>query len=120
MRSMMKHSLIVWLAVSFVAVAFGAQDRGAVVERVRAELATVLKKEAAKLPVDKPVVELGANDLHVIEWVMALDEAFHVRIRSDNAKIFDQKTKKVRKDFSITSMVEVVMTAPPRPGAKKK
>jgi hypothetical protein len=30
------------------------------------------------------------------------------------------KTKKVRKDISIASMADVVMTAPPRPGAKKK
>ena len=120
MRSIMRRSLIVWMAFGLVTVIFGAPDRAAVVERARAELARLLKKEAAKLPVDKPVVELGADDLHIIEWVMALDEAFHVRIRSDNAKVFDQKTKKARKDLSITSMAEVVMTAPPRPGAKKK
>ena len=118
MHRVIKHSLVGLIAVTLFATAFGAQDRATVVQRVQAELATVLKKEAAKLPVDKPVAELGADELHVVEWVMALDEAFRVRIPND--KVVDGKTKKVRKDLSIASMAAIVMEAPPRPSGKKK
>ena len=106
------------LAFTLFAAAFGAPDRATVVQRVQAELATILKKEAAKLPVDKPVAELGANELDVVEWMMALDEAFRVRIPKD--KVFDGKTNKVRTDLSIASMAAIAMEAPPRPGGKKK
>ena len=61
-----------------------------VVQRVRAELATLLKKAPATLPVDKPVVDLGADELDVVEWVMAVEEAFRVPIPDD--KIVDPKT----------------------------
>ena len=118
MRSIFKQSQIVLFALGFIAAAFGAQDRAATVQRVRAELATILKKEAAKLPVDKPVVELGADDLDVVEWVMAVEEAFRIEI--PDAKVVDPKTKNVRKDFSIASMVTIVMEAPQRSGTKKK
>src|SRR5688572_23484370 len=43
-------------AAIFLTCTFAASDRAAVVERVRAELATILKKEAANLPIHKSVV----------------------------------------------------------------
>ena len=85
---------------------FAATDRGAIVERVRAELATILKKEPAKLPINKPVVELGADDLDVVEWAMAIEKAFGVSIPGD--KFFDPKSKSTRKDLSIDTMATLV------------
>lgn len=96
-----------------------AQDRSSVVERLRAELATLLKKKPEQLPVDKPVAELGADELTVIEWQMAAERAFSVRISDE--KLFDKKpTLRTRKDLSITSMADVVATAKPRPPQKAK
>src|SRR5687768_16375641 len=118
MHRIIKHSLVALFAAALLTAAFGAHDRAAVVQRVRAELATILKKEAAKLPVDKPVVELGADELDVVEWVMAVEEAFRIEIRED--KVVDRKTENTRKDFSIASMVAIVMEAPQRPSSKKK
>jgi acyl carrier protein len=93
-----------------------AQDRDAKLVRVRAELAKVIKKDAVKLPADKPVMELGADDLDVVEWVMAVEDAFHVPIPDD--KIIDAKSKMIRKEVSITYVVRLVMDG--LEGARKK
>ena len=68
-----------------------------------------MKKEAAKLPVDKPVTELGADELAVVEWVMALERAYHIRI--SNEKTVDPKSKTMRKDLSIAKMASIVQEA---------
>jgi acyl carrier protein len=112
-----KNSFAALLALFFLVSAFAAPDRAAVVQRVRAELATILKKEAAKLPIDKPVLELGADELDVVEWVMAVEEAFRVQIPDE--KIADKKSEMVRKDFSIASMVTIVMSSLDGSGSKK-
>jgi acyl carrier protein len=95
-----------------------AQDRTAIVERVRAELATVLKKDATKLPVDKPVAELGADELSVVEWQMASEKAFRVHI--DDDRLFDPKSKAIQKSLSISSMAQIVATSRPWPKGKTR
>ena len=87
----------------------GGQDRGAIVERLRTELARLLKKDAEQLPVDKPVTELGADDLTVVEWQMAAERAFSIDI--DDDKLFDTGTR-TRPTLTIAAMAEVVATSP--------
>src|SRR5262245_39821224 len=112
------------LAVSLVAVwlapAASAQDRAAVEQRLRTELAKILKKDPAQLPLDKPVTGLGATELDVIEWQMAAERTFRVDISDD--KLFDEKAKPlaVRKDLTISSMATVVATSKPWPAGKTK
>src|SRR4051812_26554011 len=80
-----------------------AQDQTAVQQRLRTELAKLLKKEPAQLPMDKPVTALGADELTVVEWQMASEKAFRVYI--DDDKLFDAKAKgAVRKDLTIAAM----------------
>ncbi len=110
--------LTIWLAVAVLASTVSAQDRAAIVQRLRTELATLLKKNAAQLPVDKPVMELGADDLTVVEWQMAAERTFRVSISND--KVFDPKLKAARKDLTITSMAEIVANSPPWPKGKTK
>jgi acyl carrier protein len=103
----MKTSLRVLLALLlFAASSFAASSREAVVERVRAELAKVLKVEPAKLPIEKPVVQLGADDLHFVEWAMAVEKSLGVYIPEE--KFVDPKSKSARKDFSIGTMAALV------------
>jgi acyl carrier protein len=83
----------------------GFVKRAVVIQQVRTELATLLKKEEVKLPVDKPVTELGADELTVIEWVMALEREFRIRINDDT----DAKSK--RADLTISAMASVVVAA---------
>jgi len=110
------------LTVSLVSVSFAhavnAQDRAATEQRLRVELAKLLKKDAAKLPLDKPVTGLGADDLTVVEWQMAAERAFRVDIAQD--KVFDPKTKATRKDLTISSMAGIVATSKPWPAGKTK
>ena len=112
-----KRVLVCMLLVALVSSTF-AQDRAAIVERVRAELATVLKKDAAKLPVDKPVAELGADELSVVEWQMASEKAFRVDIEDD--RLFDPKSKAIQKNLSISSMAQIVTTSRPWPKGKTR
>src|SRR5688500_8466698 len=97
---------------------FAAADRATVVERVRAELATLLKKEPASLPINKPVVELGADDLDVVEWAMAVEKAFGVPIPDD--RFFDPKSKTTRKSFSIDTMATLVVDGLQKKSGKTK
>ena len=60
------------LATLLMATAAMPADRAAITTKVRAELARLLKKEAATLPTDKPVVELGADDLTVSDHELAV------------------------------------------------
>jgi acyl carrier protein len=86
----------------------GAPDRAVVVARLRTELARLLKKEADQLPVDRPVAELGADDLTVVEWQMAAERAFGVEIDGD--ALFDAGTK-TKKDLTVISMADIVTRA---------
>lgn len=113
MPRLLRLGLLLLSALTFLAPASAAPDRATATQRVRAELATILKTEPAKLPVDKPVLELGADELDVVEWVMAIEEAFNIQIHDE--KIVDPKTERTRKDFSIASMVALVLASPERP-----
>ena len=95
-----------------------AQDAGSVVAGVRATLAAVLKTDAAKLPVDTPVAELGADELSVVEWQMASEKAFRVYISDD--ELFDPQSKKIRPELSISSMAKIVEGSKPWPPGKTR
>ena len=113
-KTIVSASLVVVCLVS----AASAQDRAAIEQRLRVELAKILKKDAAQLPMDKPVTGLGAKELDVVEWQMAAERTFRVDIAND--KIFEPKSSAVRKELSISSMAGVVATAKPWPKGKTK
>jgi acyl carrier protein len=117
MPHLLQGSLVAILVWAFLTPVAHAQDRASVIQRVRAELAVVLKKEPATLSVDKPVLDFGADELDVVEWVMAVEEAFRVEIRED--QIVDSNSKKTRKDLSIASMAKIVSDALPSKAKKK-
>ena len=49
-------------------------------DRVRLEVATILKKDSAQIDATKPLVAHGADELDIVEIVMAVEEAFKVEI----------------------------------------
>ena len=112
MHRILKITFASWFVAVLLASPVSAQDRAAVVQRLRAELAILLNKDAAQLPVDKPVTELGADDLHIVEWQMAAERAFRVDI-SDNNNLDP-------KELSISSMAEIVLDSPPWPEGKTR
>jgi len=120
MRRLFTTLLTISLVTLWLAPALIAQDRAAMEQRLRTELAKILKKDATQLPLDKPVVGFGAKELDVIEWQMAAERTYRVDISDD--KLFDEKAKPiaVRKDLTISSMAAVVATAKPWPAGKTK
>jgi acyl carrier protein len=119
MRRLITTIVAASIATVLLAPAANAQDKTTIVQRLRAELATLLKKDAAKLPVDKPVAGLGADELTVIEWQMAAEKAFRVNISDD--KLFEKKNPlTTRKDLSVNSMAGIVAESPKWPAGKTK
>ena len=118
MHRLLKTVLTVLLVAGWLVSAVSAQDRASIQQRLRDELAKILKKNAAQLPVDKPVTGFGAEKLDVVEWIMAAERAFRVDIADE--KLFDPKSRDVRKDLSIASMAGIVATAKPWPKGKTK
>lgn len=76
-----------------------------VVAPVRGGLATQLGKDAASLPVDKPVESLGPGELDVLEWVPAVEDAYSVNIPHD--KIDDKQSQKARTNLSISDVADL-------------
>ena len=58
----------------------GSQPTQQTVDRVRSEVAAILKKDSAQIDVTKPLVAQGADELDIVEIVMAVEEAFEVEI----------------------------------------
>jgi acyl carrier protein len=92
-------------------------DRAAVVERLRAELATLLKREPGQLPTNASVAKLGADDLTVVEWQMAAERTFRVDL--DENRLFEPGTK-TRGDLTIETMAAIVETGKPWPPGRTR
>ena len=118
MRRLLTILTLSLVTVWLVPAAF-AQDRAAVEQRLRTELAKILKKDTAQLPVDKPIVGFGAKELDVIEWQMAAEKAFRVDISDDKLFMPNVKPLTTRKDLTIASMATVVATSKPWPAKRK-
>jgi acyl carrier protein len=110
--------LTVSLVALWLAPAVIAQDRAAIEQHLRVELAKILKKDATQLPVDRPITGLGADELAVVEWQMAAERTFRVDIADD--KLFDPKSGAVRKELSISSMAVIVGASKPWPAGRTK
>jgi len=83
-----------------------AQQEGlSVVDRVRAEAASVLGKKADKIDVSKPLVAQGADELDIVEIVMAVEEAFKVEIPDS---VIGEKIGEVSKTLTVEKLAEVV------------
>lgn len=51
-----------------------------VVDRIKVELARMLNKSPRDFDTYKPIVAQGANDLHIVELVLALERVFQVKL----------------------------------------
>ena len=83
----------------------GSQHRQQTVERVRSEVATILKKDSAQIDVAKPLVAQGADELDIVEIVMAVEEAFEVEI-PDSA--IGENVGEVSKTLTVQKLAEIV------------
>lgn len=58
-----------------------------IVKRVRAEAAKVLGKSPEEIDPARPLARQGADELDIVELVMALEEAFEIEIPEDAVEL---------------------------------
>jgi acyl carrier protein len=75
------------------------------VNRVRSEVASILNQDPAQIDVTKPLVAQGADELDIVEIVMAVEEAFEVEI-PDSA--IGDNVSEVSKKLSVRQLAEIV------------
>jgi acyl carrier protein len=83
----------------------GSKAQPQTVERVREEVAKILKKEATQIDVGKPLGAQGADELDIVEVVMAVEEAFKVQI-PDSA--LEEKPGEVAKTLTVQKLADIV------------
>lgn len=76
-----------------------------VVDRIRAEVAAILKKDSARIDVTKPLVAQGADELDIVEIVMAVEEAFKIEI-PDSA--IGENVNEAGKTLTVVKLAEIV------------
>jgi len=83
-----------------------AQQQGvSVIDKVRSEVALILGKKADEIDISKPLVALGADELDIVEIVMAVEEAFKVEIPDS---VIGEKIGEVSKTLTVEKLAEVV------------
>ena len=87
----------------------GPPGQQQVVDRVRSEAAKILKKYPSQIDISKPLAALGADDLDVVEIVIAVEEACKVRI-PDNA--LGDKPDEVSKTLTVQELADIVSKQP--------
>ncbi len=97
------HSAI--LAVLLVCAGCGSRPTQQTVDRVRSEVATILKKNSTQIDVAKPLVAQGADELDIVEIVMAVEEAFKVDI-PDSA--IGENVGEASKTLTVQKLAEIV------------
>jgi acyl carrier protein len=96
---------IVVLALAVAFVGCGPTAQPDLVEKVRLEVAKSLKKDAAQINVGKPLGVQGADELDVVEIVMAVEDAFKVEI-PDSA--VGEKLDEIAKTLTIQKLADIV------------
>jgi acyl carrier protein len=75
------------------------------IDRVRLEVAEVLGRKADEVDVKKPLMDQGADELDMVEVIMALEEAFHIEI-PDSA--IGGKSDETNRKLSVERLAEIV------------
>jgi acyl carrier protein len=75
------------------------------VDRVRSEVATILNKDSTQIDVARPLVAQGADELDIVEIVMAVEQAFDVEIPDG---VIDANGGEVDKTLTVRKLAEIV------------
>lgn len=93
------------LAVILFCVGCGSQSDQHTVERIRSEVAKILNKDSAQIDVAKPLVAQGADELDIVEIVLAVEEAFEVEIPES---AIGEDVGEVSKSLTVQNLAEIV------------
>jgi acyl carrier protein len=75
------------------------------VERVRSEVAKILQKDSTQIDVAKPLLLQGADELDIVEIVLAVEEAFEVEIPESD---IGENVAEVSKTLTVQKLAEIV------------
>ena len=94
-------------AIVVILIAAGCRSRSdqQTVERVRSEVAKILRKSPAEIDVAKPLGAQGADELHIVEIVRAVENAFEVQIPES---VVGQNLAEVKKTLTVEGLAEIV------------
>ena len=74
-------------------------------DRVRSEVATILKLDPAQVDVTKPLVAQGADELDIVEIVMAVEEAFKIEIPD---RAIGENVSEASKTLTVQKLAEIL------------
>ena len=100
-------SLSAIFAALFFSCGCGSQPPSQTVDRVRSEVATILNRDTAQIDILKPLVEQGADELDIVEIVMAVEDAFKVEIPDST---IGENVGEVSKILTVQKLAEIVST----------
>lgn len=93
------------LATVLLCVGCGPQSDQHTVERIRSEVAKILKKDSAQIDVAKPLVAQGADELDIVEIVLAVEQAFEVEIPES---AIGETVGEVSKSLTVQKLAKIV------------
>ena len=105
----MNRIAFLFVLLAYLCAGCGSKPASQTVDRVRQEVATILKKDAAQIDVNRSLVDQGADELDVVEIVMAVEEAFEVAI-PDSA--IGEKPEEI-KTLTVLKLAEIVSKLKP-------
>jgi len=74
-------------------------------ERIRSEVARILNRDSAQIDVAKPLGAQGADELDIVEIVLAVEEAFEVKIPD---KAIGEDLGDVTRSLTVQRLAEIV------------
>jgi acyl carrier protein len=93
------------LTMILLCVGCGSPSDQDTVERIRSEVATILKKDSAQIDVAKPLGAQGADELDIVEIVLAVEEAFDVEIPES---AIGENVGEVSKTVTVQHLADIV------------
>jgi len=75
------------------------------VARVRLQAAQVLNKDVNEIEIAEPLVDQGADDLAIVEIVMALEDSFNIEVSDSSV---GDKIEETCKTLTVEQLAEIV------------
>ena len=105
-RALVVSSVALALALTVIGCGPSSKSPTSVTEKVQQEVAAILKKDSAQIDVRTPLGAQGADELDVVEIVMAVEEAFSVEI-PDSA--LGEKPDEIAKTLTVQKLADLVI-----------
>lgn len=104
-RERVISSLVLALALAVAGCGRSPKAKPELIRKVTQEVAKILKKGAAQIDATKPLGGQGADELEIVEIVMAVEEEFKVEIPD---KSVGEKPDEIAKTLTVQKLADIV------------